>query len=99
MFDTIEEVRRGYHAHKQLKQLLICVAGSCIIMLDDGKDKEEIILDRPNKGLLLEPGLWREMHDFSEGAVLMVCASEHYDESDYIRNYDEFLAWIKANRR
>ncbi|MDD6628140.1 MAG: FdtA/QdtA family cupin domain-containing protein [Lachnospiraceae bacterium] len=99
MFDTIENVRRGYHAHKELKQLLICVAGSCMIMLDDGKVKEEIVLDRPDKGLILNPGLWREMHDFSEGAVLMVCASEYYDESDYIRDYNDFLEWVKENGR
>ena len=95
MYDTKEGVRRGFHAHKKLKQVLICVKGQCKILLDDGKEKEVVLLDRPDKGLLIESHLWREMFDFSEDAVLMVLASELYDEADYIRNYDEFIAYVK----
>lgn len=95
MYDTKEGVRRGFHAHKKLKQVLICVKGQCKILLDDGKEKEIVLLDRPDKGLLIESHLWREMFDFSEDAVLMVLASELYDEADYIRNYDEFIAYVK----
>lgn len=99
MFETGPGVRRGFHAHKELKQILICVSGSCMILLDDGKTKEEIVLDSPDKGLILGPDTWREMHDFSSDAVLMVCASEKYDENDYIRDYTQFLNWIEESNR
>lgn len=96
MYDTIKGVRRGFHAHKKLQQILICTSGSCKIHLDDGKETAEVTLDKPYEGLLIGNNLWREMYDFSEGAVLMVLASEMYDESDYIRNYDEFLKFVKG---
>lgn len=99
MYNTVPGVRRGFHAHKQLKQILICVKGSCKILLDDGKEKAEVSLDEPNKGLIIESHLWREMFDFSEDAVLMVLASELYDEADYIRNYDEFIKYVKENQK
>jgi dTDP-4-dehydrorhamnose 3,5-epimerase-like enzyme len=98
MFDTVSGVRRGFHAHKCLKQMLICVHGSCKILLDDGSEKQEVLLDKPNKGLIIESNIWREMFDFSEDAVLMVVASELYDESDYIRNYDDFIAYIRDEK-
>jgi len=99
MYNTVPGVRRGFHAHKQLKQILSCVKGSCKILLDDGKEKVEVSLDEPNKGLIIESHLWREMFDFSEDAVLMVLASELYDEADYIRNYDEFIKYVKENQK
>ena len=95
MYDTGEGVIRGYHAHKNLQQVLICVHGSCTIRLDNGKEKEIITLDKPNVGLYVANNMWREMYDFSPDAVLLVLASELYDESDYIRDYDEFLMYIK----
>lgn len=95
MFGTKPNTRRGYHAHRCLKQVLICVHGSCKIWLDDGHTQESVLLDRPNKGLYIESNLWREMYDFSEDAVLMVLASELYDESDYIRDYQQFIEYIK----
>jgi len=91
IFDTKKGVSRGFHAHKALKQVAVCVKGSCRFVLGDGKNKEEVVLDSPQVGLLVEHMMWREMYDFSEDCVLMVLASEHYDEADYIRNYDEFL--------
>ena len=91
IFDTKDGVRRGFHAHKKLKQLCICVKGSCTFLLDDGIKKENISLNHPNHGLLLEGLVWREMYDFSEDCVLMVLADEYYDESDYVRDYDEFI--------
>ena len=91
IFDTKEGVRRGYHAHIDLKQIAICVKGSCTFVLDDGKIREEIKLDSPNQGLLIEGLIWREMYSFSQDCVLLVLASEHYNEDDYIRDYDEFL--------
>jgi len=90
MYDTSAEVSRGHHAHMKLEQILICVHGSCIISLDDGNEKQDILLDKPYVGLYLSNNIWREMHDFSDGTVLLVLASELYDESDYIRDYEEF---------
>lgn len=85
-----KDVARGFHAHKQLKQVAVCVAGKCRMILDDGNKREELWLDSPAKGILIEDMVWREMHDFSDDCVLLVLASEHYDEADYIRDYDEF---------
>lgn len=97
IYDTKEEISRGFHAHISLQQMVICVAGSCRIRVDDGKQIRDIILDSPAKGLLIENLVWREMHDFTPGSVLMVFASEHYDESDYIRTYDAFLKIVKSD--
>lgn len=94
MYDTVEGVRRGYHAHKCLEQILICVHGSCKILLDNGSETEVVSLDTPFEGLYISNDMWREMYDFSPDAVLMVLASELYDEADYIRNYDEFLKFV-----
>ena len=82
---------RGAHAHKDLKQLIIAASGSFDIILDDGKVKRSITLNRPYIGLLVVPGIWRELINFSSGAICMVLASEVYDEKDYIRDYNEFL--------
>jgi dTDP-4-dehydrorhamnose 3,5-epimerase-like enzyme len=91
IFDTGVNVSRGFHAHNNLKQVAICVKGSCRFVLDDGTYKESIILDSPQIGLYIDNNKWREMHDFSEDCVLMVLASELYDESDYIRDYATFI--------
>ncbi len=97
IFDTLPTVTRGKHAHKNLQQILICVHGSCKVRLNDGHESETVLLDKPNEGLYLSNLVWREMFDFSEDAVLMVLASEYYNEADYIRNYEEFLQYIKEN--
>jgi len=94
IFDTKKGVERGFHAHIHLKQICIAVKGSCTFVIDNGKIRKEIKLTNPNQGLLLEGLIWREMKDFSEDCVLVVLASEYYDESDYIRNYDKFLEVI-----
>ena len=91
IFDTKTDVKRGFHAHRNLKHVLVCVNGSCQILIDNGKEKTTVLLDSPNQGLYLEGLIWREMFAFSENCVLMVLASELYDESDYIRNYEEFI--------
>lgn len=96
IYDTLPGVRRGFHAHRNLQQILICVAGSCKIHLDDGTDTAEVVLDDPTKGLYISNDMWREMYDFSEGAVLLVLADQHYDEKDYIRNYDAFIEMIRS---
>ncbi len=87
----VPEAARGAHAHKQLQQLMIATSGSVHVTLDDGKTTKTFVLDKPWKGLFVAPGLWRSLDDFSGGAVCMVLASEKYDVSDYIRDYDEFL--------
>ncbi|MBQ9907702.1 MAG: WxcM-like domain-containing protein [Oscillospiraceae bacterium] len=97
MYDTVKDVRRGFHAHKALEQILICIHGSCKILLDNGHEKKVIPLEKPYEGLYVANNMWREMYDFSPDAVLLVLASELYDESDYIRNYDDFLAFVKAS--
>lgn len=84
-------IERGFHAHKKLEQVLICVNGSVSILVDNGKEKTKVFLDDPKTGLYVGNKVWREMHDFSEGSVLLVLASELYTEEDYIRDYDDFL--------
>lgn len=95
IYGTQSGVSRGFHAHKALKQVAIVVRGSCRFILDDGTKREDVLLKDPAQGLLIESFMWREMHDFSEDCVLMVLADQLYDESDYIRNYDEFISLIK----
>jgi dTDP-4-dehydrorhamnose 3,5-epimerase-like enzyme len=95
IFDTKSGVERGFHAHINLKQLAITVKGSCTFVLDNGTTREELKLDNPNQGLLIEGLIWREMKDFSPDCVLVVLASEHYDESDYIRDYNKFIKEVK----
>jgi dTDP-4-dehydrorhamnose 3,5-epimerase-like enzyme len=94
IYGTEKGVRRGFHAHKNLKQIAVCVSGSCKFLLDDGEKKEVVLLDSPDKGLFINKMIWREMFDFSENCVLIVLASDYYDESDYIRDYDKFLKEI-----
>lgn len=96
IFGTKQGVSRGFHAHKNLKQIAVCVTGKCRFVLDDGKVKQEAWLDSPIKGLFIGDLIWREMHDFSEDCVLLILASEYYDEADYIRSYEEFLEQIIA---
>lgn len=96
IYDTKPNVIRGKHAHRLLQQILICVHGSCKILLDNGSEKKSILLTNPKEGIYISNGIWREMYDFSRDAVLLVLASELYDENDYIRNYEEFLALVRG---
>ena len=98
MYDTKEGIHRGFHAHKNLKQILICIHGSCKVLLDNGKEKKIVSLEKPYEGLYIPHNMWREMYDFSPDAVLMVLASEVYKEEDYIRDYDAFLEMIREGR-
>lgn len=91
IFGTKDRVSRGYHAHRNLKQVAVCVTGSCRFILDDGFERQEVVLDSSTKGLLIEGLIWREMHDFTPDCVLMVLASDYYDENDYIRDYHQFV--------
>lgn len=95
IYATKQNVVRGLHAHKTLKQVAIALKGSCKFVLDDGFKREEILLDIPTNGLLIDSCTWREMHDFSDDCVLMVLASDIYDENDYIRDYNKFIKEIQ----
>ncbi len=99
MYDTADGFVRGKHAHKNLEQILVCIHGSCKIKLDNGYEQKVVPLEKPYEGLYVPNNMWREMYDFSEGAVLLVFASELYDASDYIRDYDEFLEFVKNDKK
>ncbi len=90
LYDIPGGESRGGHAHKELYQLIVAASGSFEVMLDDGNNKKIIRLNRPNYGLLVVPGIWRELFEFSSGSICMVLASHKYDENDYIREYNEF---------
>lgn len=92
-----ENQERGAHAHKELFQLLLAASGSFMVELDDGTSTKKIFLNRLSQGLLIKPGIWRNLTDFSFGSVALVLASEYYTEADYIRNYDEFLKYRRIN--
>lgn len=89
---------RGFHAHKDLTQVAICLNGYCRFVLDNGSNREEIILNAPDQGLLITSMIWREMYDFSTDCVLLVLANQYYDESDYIRNYNQFLQEVNNGK-
>lgn len=91
LYDVPGGESRGSHAHKELSQLIIAASGSFTVTLDDGKNKRSFLLNRPYLGLYIKPGLWRDLGDFSSGAVCLVLASEVYQAKDYIRDYDFFL--------
>ena len=86
--------RRGFHAHKALKQLLFCPYGEIMLLLDNGKEREEIILNDPSMGIVIDTPIWREMVWLKSNSILCVAASEYYSEDDYLRNYDDFIAYI-----
>jgi dTDP-4-dehydrorhamnose 3,5-epimerase-like enzyme len=92
-----QDAPRGFHAHRKLRQVMVCVAGSCRVRLDDDREREDTVLDTPRRGLLIREMVWHEMHDFSSDCVLLVLASEHYDEADYIRDYDRFIESARAS--
>lgn len=91
VFDVPSKEVRGEHAHRECHQFLVCIKGSCHVVADDGKQRQEFILDKPNKGIYLPPLVWGVQYKYSTDAVLMVFASDHYDSNDYIRNYSDFL--------
>ena len=95
IYGTRPGVHRGRHAHHQLRQVLVCLNGACTILLDDGRQREEVRLTGNTEGLVLDPMIWHEMYDFSPGCVLIVLADAWYEEADYIRDYAAFKALCK----
>lgn len=92
------DIRRGFHAHKRISQIVIPLKGSCTFLIDNGNDKKEVVLNQSDKGLLLGPKIWREIYNFSEDCLLLVLASEAFDEDEYIRDYDKFLTFVSLNK-
>lgn len=92
IFGTQPGVRRGAHAHHRLRQILTCMIGSCVVTLDDGRNREAVPMAADERGLVLDPMIWHEMHDFTADCVLLVLADAWYDEADYIRDYAAFKA-------
>ncbi|MCB0423215.1 MAG: WxcM-like domain-containing protein [Mangrovimonas sp.] len=95
LYDVPSDAFRGGHAHKKLSQILVALSGSFEVYLKDGKSEVSVTLNKPNKGLLIKPGIWREIGNFSSGSVCLVLASDVFDEADYIRDYDSFLEYKK----
>lgn len=97
LFDVPSSAQRGGHAHKELNQILIALSGSFDVVLKDGKITKKITLNKPDKGLIVTNNLWRELENFSSGAVCLVLASEVFNEEDYIRDYDEFVSYVNSS--
>lgn len=97
MYDTVAGVRRGYHSHRKLEQILVCINGTCKVLLDNGTEKKIVSLEKRYEGLYIPNNMWREMYDFSSDAILMVFASDYYKEEDYIRNYDDFIKSLQED--
>ncbi|WP_178983756.1 sugar 3,4-ketoisomerase [Winogradskyella helgolandensis] len=94
LYDVPTESSRGGHAHKEQQSVIIALSGSFEVIIDDGKMKKRIMLNKPNQGLFIPIGIWREIENFSSGAVCLVLASTEYDEAEYIRDYSEFKAQL-----
>ena len=93
IYNFSEQNRRGFHAHKNLKQVMFCPHGKIEVEFNNGKEREKYLLDSPTKILVVEKGYWREFVSLEEGSILCVGASDIYDENDYIRNYEDYLQW------
>lgn len=91
IFDSKSDTPRGFHAHYELTQVAFCIRGKFKMLMDNGNEKQEVVLDKPNKGLIIPPMVWHEMHGFSEDCIILVLADDYYNEADYIRSYDDFL--------
>ncbi|OPY71302.1 MAG: TDP-4-oxo-6-deoxy-alpha-D-glucose-3,4-oxoisomerase [Syntrophorhabdus sp. PtaU1.Bin002] len=97
LYDIPGGEARGGHAHRDLCQLIIAASGSFNVLLDDGENKKIATLNRPDYGVMVVPGIWRELFEFSSGAICLVLASQKYDERDYIRNYDQFVSFSREH--
>jgi dTDP-4-dehydrorhamnose 3,5-epimerase-like enzyme len=97
LYDVPSSAARGGHAHKEQFEFLIPISGSFDVVLNDTKEKRTVTLNKPNKGLLIKSNVWRELENFSSGSVCLVISSGEYEEEDYIREFDEFEAYVEAN--
>ena len=95
IFDVPAGMKRGFHAHRKLRQLVVCLSGSCRFVVDNGIERQDFVLDAPDRGLYIEGMVWREIHDISEGCVIMVLASELYNDTEYIFDYEHFLKLVR----
>ena len=98
VYDVPAGESRGGHAHKRLQQLVVALSGSFHVTLDNGSERKTILLNHPWQGLLIETNTWRTLDDFSSGAVCLVLASEHFEEDDYIYDYDEFIEYVRCSK-
>jgi hypothetical protein len=98
IFDIPSRATRAGHAHRALHQLYVAVSGSCEVVLDDGRTTRHVALDRPDQALVLVPGVWREIRRFSSNACVLVAASDHFDESDYVRDRGQFQRLVDAGQ-
>lgn len=96
IFDSEPDAPRGFHAHRNLQQYAVCVRGSLTMRLDNGRERRDVVLNRPDQALYIGSMIWREIHDLSPDCVLMVLADSPYDEADYIRDYNEFQALVRG---
>ena len=99
LYDVPSGSERGGHAHKKLQEFLVALSGSFDVVLKDGEDERIVTLNKPYEGLLINPGIWRELQNFSSGSVCLVVASDVYIEEDYIRNFDEFLKYSNYKQK
>lgn len=98
VYDVPGGESRGGHAHKRLKQLVVALSGSFTVTLDNGRERSTVLLNHPWQGLVIDTNTWRTLDDFSSGAVCLVLASDHFEEDDYIYDYDEFLKYVECSR-
>jgi hypothetical protein len=98
VYDVPGGESRGGHAHKRLKQFVVALSGSFHVTLDNGYERKTVLLNHPYQGLFIDTNIWRTLDDFSSGAVCLVLASEHFDEDDYIYDYDEYLKYIGCSK-
>jgi dTDP-4-dehydrorhamnose 3,5-epimerase-like enzyme len=96
LFGMTRDLPRGFHAHRKLRQVALCLKGHCEILMDNGEDQETVTLNNPSLGLVIDVMQWHEMRNFSQDCILLVLASDIYDENDYIRNYDDFISEVKS---
>lgn len=98
LYDVPMGSERGGHGHYELEQFIVAASGSFTFVLDDGKNQKEVFLNDPSKALYIKPGIWREIKNFSSGSICLVLASDEYNETDYIREYDEYIKYIKNGK-